>query len=149
MNVGEIRDRTEWERLKPVWNALLAESASATTFLTWEWLTAWWSAYGMRTTCGSLRHLTTAESPRHRPLAPGDGSSLRAADSRHSRLWATGRTIPITWTSSWRVVSKQRAVDAWLQHLRDDLAHGLILRLNEMPAARRTCARSSSSCRGG
>lgn len=34
------------ESLEPFWNDLLAESPSNTVFLTWEWLTAWWKAYG-------------------------------------------------------------------------------------------------------
>jgi CelD/BcsL family acetyltransferase involved in cellulose biosynthesis len=40
-----------WERwddvatLEPGWNPLLAQSASDTVFLTWEWMTSWWHAY--------------------------------------------------------------------------------------------------------
>jgi len=38
-----------WDDLRPLsgaWNRLLAESASDTIFLTWEWCDAWWKAYG-------------------------------------------------------------------------------------------------------
>src|SRR5262245_46327739 len=46
MKVVEIRRPEELENLRPAWAALLRESPSNTIFLTWEWLTAWWSAYG-------------------------------------------------------------------------------------------------------
>src|SRR5438105_5931328 len=46
MKVVEIRSEAEWRKLQPAWEALLRQSASATIFLTWEWTTAWWSAYG-------------------------------------------------------------------------------------------------------
>ena len=46
MRVVQIQSETELQGLKPAWDALLRESASNTIFLTWEWVTAWWSAYG-------------------------------------------------------------------------------------------------------
>jgi peptidoglycan/xylan/chitin deacetylase (PgdA/CDA1 family)/CelD/BcsL family acetyltransferase involved in cellulose biosynthesis len=36
----------EVEQLREQWNTLLQQSASDTFFLTWEWIAAWWSAYG-------------------------------------------------------------------------------------------------------
>ncbi len=45
----ELRAFQTWDEigeLRPAWEALLAESASQTIFLTWEWLKAWWDAYG-------------------------------------------------------------------------------------------------------
>jgi CelD/BcsL family acetyltransferase involved in cellulose biosynthesis len=33
------------ESLRPGWNQLLEQSSSCTIFLTWEWLTAWWSVH--------------------------------------------------------------------------------------------------------
>lgn len=44
-----VRKFESWEQIQhlhPLWNQLLAESASSTIFLTWEWLRSWWSAYG-------------------------------------------------------------------------------------------------------
>jgi CelD/BcsL family acetyltransferase involved in cellulose biosynthesis len=32
--------------LEPEWNAVLAASASSNVFLTWEWVSLWWSIYG-------------------------------------------------------------------------------------------------------
>ena len=36
----------EFLKMKEEWNSLLHESGSDTVFLTWEWLTSWWKAYG-------------------------------------------------------------------------------------------------------
>src|ERR1035441_5838769 len=54
MKVVEIREESELRSLKSDWEALLNDSASNTIFLTWEWVTAWWSAYGAP---GALRIL--------------------------------------------------------------------------------------------
>jgi len=37
----------EVEQLRDRWNTLLQQSAADTFFLTWEWLSAWWNAYGL------------------------------------------------------------------------------------------------------
>lgn len=39
--VTVIGSDDDWQKLAPQWNALLDESASASVFLTWEWLSAW------------------------------------------------------------------------------------------------------------
>lgn len=41
-----IRQDEEFFRMEKEWNALLEESRTNTIFLTWEWLTSWWRAYG-------------------------------------------------------------------------------------------------------
>jgi hypothetical protein len=46
MKVVEIHDREGLDRLRLPWNELLVKSRSASIFLTWEWVTAWWEAYG-------------------------------------------------------------------------------------------------------
>lgn len=135
MNVGEVRDRTEFQRLKPAWNALLAESASATTFLTWEWLTAWWSAYGH---APDLRILTaTDDSGVLRGIAPMRRETVHRYGGRFSTLAFLGDGSNDSDYLDFIVARgfEQRAVAAWMQHLRDEFAHGLILRLNEMPSA--------------
>ena len=58
MKVAEIRNETELQALQNAWNQLVCESASRTIFLTWEWVSAWWSAYG---TPGELRVLTFSD----------------------------------------------------------------------------------------
>jgi len=46
MKVVEIRRPEELRELRPAWDSLVCASASRSIFLTWEWMTAWWSAYG-------------------------------------------------------------------------------------------------------
>ena len=46
MRVIQIQNEAELRALKPAWDGLLRESAADTIFLTWEWVTAWWGAYG-------------------------------------------------------------------------------------------------------
>lgn len=42
MLVQAITTEADWQRLEPEWDALVERSASATVFLTWEWLRPWW-----------------------------------------------------------------------------------------------------------
>jgi CelD/BcsL family acetyltransferase involved in cellulose biosynthesis len=39
---------SEIEGLERAWNSLLAQSSARTIFLSWEWVQAWWSAFGAR-----------------------------------------------------------------------------------------------------
>lgn len=41
-----ITTEQEFLSFRSEWNALVELSAADTVFLTWEWLTSWWSAYG-------------------------------------------------------------------------------------------------------
>jgi peptidoglycan/xylan/chitin deacetylase (PgdA/CDA1 family)/CelD/BcsL family acetyltransferase involved in cellulose biosynthesis len=54
MRIVEIREEAKLQQLRPAWERLLYDSASNTVFLTWEWLSAWWRAYG---SAGNLRLL--------------------------------------------------------------------------------------------
>ncbi len=46
MKLVEFRGESALEALRPCWNDLLQRSSASTIFLTWEWLSAWWNAYG-------------------------------------------------------------------------------------------------------
>src|SRR6476660_5886885 len=58
MKVIEIRSEAEWQSLRSGWDTLLLDSASGSTFLTYEWATAWWQAYGRP---GELRILVASD----------------------------------------------------------------------------------------
>jgi CelD/BcsL family acetyltransferase involved in cellulose biosynthesis len=65
----QLRAMNGWEEMQPVrsaWEELLAESASDTIFLTWEWLKSWWDAYGL----GQPFFLTGWDSDRLAGIAP-------------------------------------------------------------------------------
>jgi len=46
LSVEVIRGPNALIELRPLWNSLLQQSDANTIFLTWEWLDAWWNAYG-------------------------------------------------------------------------------------------------------
>jgi CelD/BcsL family acetyltransferase involved in cellulose biosynthesis len=48
MRLETVVDPDRFRRLRPEWNALLADSDADTIFLTWEWLHTWWSQLGGR-----------------------------------------------------------------------------------------------------
>jgi CelD/BcsL family acetyltransferase involved in cellulose biosynthesis len=46
LRVRVYRNLGELEKLAPAWETLLSVYPLATTFCTWEWLSAWWRAFG-------------------------------------------------------------------------------------------------------
>jgi peptidoglycan/xylan/chitin deacetylase (PgdA/CDA1 family)/CelD/BcsL family acetyltransferase involved in cellulose biosynthesis len=46
LRIEHISSEKELSALKGEWNSLLHRTATETVFLTWEWLSSWWSAYG-------------------------------------------------------------------------------------------------------
>jgi CelD/BcsL family acetyltransferase involved in cellulose biosynthesis/peptidoglycan/xylan/chitin deacetylase (PgdA/CDA1 family) len=135
MNVLEIRDQAGWQRLEPLWNPLLESSASATTFLTWEWLTAWWSAYGNADDLHILAALDDTGAVRG--IAPLRRQRVR----RYGRTFATLAFIGDGSSDSDYLDfiaargSEDPVLRAFFDHLQERLGRGTILQLNEIPAA--------------
>src|SRR6266849_9588434 len=48
LHLEQYEDWNDLRRLRPAWEALLAESRSRTIFLTREWLEPWWNSFGAR-----------------------------------------------------------------------------------------------------
>jgi CelD/BcsL family acetyltransferase involved in cellulose biosynthesis len=46
ISVSIVTRREEFQALEELWNRLLGESSGNTFFLRWEWLWAWWEAFG-------------------------------------------------------------------------------------------------------
>jgi CelD/BcsL family acetyltransferase involved in cellulose biosynthesis/peptidoglycan/xylan/chitin deacetylase (PgdA/CDA1 family) len=133
MKIVEIREEAEWRKLQPVWNALVVESDSATLFLTWEWMSAWWSAYG---TPGSLNIL----------VALDESGILRGiAPLRRHILQRYGRTVPaLTWLADGSNDSdyldfilargwERPVMEAFHAHWANELQRGAVLAINEIP----------------
>lgn len=134
MRIVEVRDQVEWQRLQPIWNRLLDASAAATTFLTWEWLTAWWAAYGQ---AGDLRILAAVDDDGAvQGLAPLRAEAVRAYGQRYSTLAFIGDGSNDSDYLDFVVPRGREAavLDSMLQHLRPELERGVILRLGEIPA---------------
>jgi CelD/BcsL family acetyltransferase involved in cellulose biosynthesis/peptidoglycan/xylan/chitin deacetylase (PgdA/CDA1 family) len=133
MKVVEIREEGELQSLRDRWQKLVCDSAANTIFLSWEWVTAWWSAYGKT---GELRILSAFdENGVLRGIAPlrsqtvhrygqafpalsfiGDGSN----DSDYMDLIvAAGYEEPV--------------MAAFAQYWAEDVRRGMMLLLNQIP----------------
>lgn len=135
MKLVEVRGECELQALQSAWEGLLQDSASNTIFLTWEWVTAWWSAYG---TPGDLRVLTAWNE---------DGRLLGIAPLRRESKRKYGQTV-----EAYSFVGEgsndseyldciaapgfeDRVMEAFERHWSQDLERGSILMLQEVPAA--------------
>src|SRR5690349_16050282 len=75
MKLVEIRTEEDLQARRSDWESVFARSQSKTIFLSWEWITAWWSAYG---TPGDLRILlATDETGAAQGIAPMRSNALR------------------------------------------------------------------------
>ena len=45
IKIRHIKQLGEFEKLRESWKTLLLQSETRTTFLTWEWLFAWWKTH--------------------------------------------------------------------------------------------------------
>ena len=133
MRVVEIRQESELQGLSPAWDALLRESASNTIFLTWEWVTAWWSSYGKP---GELRIMAAFdEHDVLRGIAP-----LRAQTVRKF-----GQTVPVlsfigdgSSDSDYLDLIfapgfENEVIEAFRSHWMRELDRGTVVVLNEIP----------------
>ncbi len=138
MRVVEIRDEDGLRQLQGAWETLLLESGSRTIFLTWEWASAWWSAYG---TPGELRIATVFDDDGVlRGIAPlrcqtvkrygqavqalsfvGDGSIGSALNDSDYLDFIVSRGY------------EKRVIQALYKHWEDFLSRGGVLLLNEIP----------------
>lgn len=133
MRVVEMRQDSELQGLRPAWEALLRDFAPATIFLTWEWVAAWWSAYGRP---GELRILVAFDDDGViRGIAP-----LRAQEVR--RYGGAVQTLSFIGDGSndsdyldfiVAVGFEQRVFGAFRAWLAAELKRGAVLRLNEIP----------------
>jgi peptidoglycan/xylan/chitin deacetylase (PgdA/CDA1 family)/CelD/BcsL family acetyltransferase involved in cellulose biosynthesis len=133
MKVVEIPDENGFAELRQAWEALVSQSASNTIFLTWEWLTAWWSAYG---TPGELRLLT---------IYDGGGALRGIAPLRSSRQKRYGQSVAAlsfigdgSFDSDYLdFISAPGCEDGVIAavsgHLANELKSATVLTLNEMP----------------
>ena len=133
MKVVEIQREPELQGLRETWNLLLSSAASKTIFLTWEWVTAWWSTYGKP---GQLRVLVASDDSgavigiaplyRHTPKKYGQTVSALSFIGDHSSdsdyldfIIASGREAEV--------------LEGFRRHLDDELSQGAVLDLNETP----------------
>jgi len=133
MKLVEIRQEAELEALRPVWDEVVRHSASDTIFLTWEWVTAWWSSYGKP---GDLRIVAAFD----------DSGTLRGiAPLRHQTVSRYGQTVSaLSFIGDGSndseyldfIVpreSEREVMELFGRHLSEEQQRGVVLLLNEIP----------------
>ncbi|MGA7416237.1 MAG: GNAT family N-acetyltransferase, partial [Bryobacteraceae bacterium] len=138
MRVVEIRTETELRALRDAWTKLLPATASHTIFQTWEWVKAWWSAYGK---AGELCVLMVFDT---------DGTLRGIIPLRSGTASRYGRTVPVLdlltdgsndadYLDFIVADGYETAVmDAVRELLAERLRRGTVLRLNEIAEHSRT-----------
>ena len=133
MRVVEIRTEAELQALKPAWDALLCESASDTIFLTWEWVTSWWAAYGKP---GELRILAAFDDQDVlRGIAPLRSSTIRRYGQTVSALTFIGDGsndsdyLDLIAATGY----EQGVMTSFEAHWSKEIERGAVLLLNEIP----------------
>src|SRR5579885_2603874 len=132
MRIVEIRQEAELQDLRGQWERLLVQSASQTIFLTWEWMTAWWSAYGK---VGALRILAAFDGDRLVGIAPLRAESLRRYGQTVPALLFIGDGSNDSDYLDFIIAAgcEDQVMRAFLDHIASSLHGGTVLQLNEIP----------------
>jgi peptidoglycan/xylan/chitin deacetylase (PgdA/CDA1 family)/CelD/BcsL family acetyltransferase involved in cellulose biosynthesis len=137
MKVTEVRSEEELRPMRAAWDHLVCETASKSIFLTWEWATAWWSAYGKP---GDLRVLTAVDDAGVlRGIAPLRERVVRRYGQQSPALAFIGDAptecdsdyLDFIAAPGW----EKQVIEAFHRHCAGALAGGTVLLLNEIPAA--------------
>jgi len=134
MKVHAIRTEKDWEELLPKWNSLLASSGSGTTFLSWEWSRAWWSAYGKP---DELCILTARdESGELRGIAPLRRKIVRRYGQTFSTLTFLADGSSDSDYLDFIIADgfEEAVITAWLGYIDEHLGN-VILQLKDLPAS--------------
>jgi peptidoglycan/xylan/chitin deacetylase (PgdA/CDA1 family)/CelD/BcsL family acetyltransferase involved in cellulose biosynthesis len=133
MRVIQIQNEADLRALKPAWDGLLRESAADTIFLTWEWVTAWWAAYGKP---GELWILAAFdEQDVLRGIAPLRRETARRYGQTVSTLTFVGdgsNDSDYLDTIAARGYEEQ-VMASFREHWENELHHGAVVLLNEIP----------------
>ncbi len=133
MIVREIRREDELQGLRPAWDALLRESRSGSIFLSWEWVTAWWSSYGCP---GELRIAAAFDRDGVlRGIAPMRSGEMRRYGQTAPALSFIGDGSNDSDYLDFIVASghEDEVMHAFSAHWAKALDRGVVVVLNEMP----------------
>jgi peptidoglycan/xylan/chitin deacetylase (PgdA/CDA1 family)/CelD/BcsL family acetyltransferase involved in cellulose biosynthesis len=133
MRVVQMQSEADLQALKPAWDALLRESAADTIFLTWEWVTAWWSVYGKP---GDLRILAAFDDHDElRGIAPLRLETVRRYGRSVSALTFVGDGSNDSDYLDMIAASgcEAQVMASFRAHWRNELDRGTVLLLNEIP----------------
>src|SRR2546423_13285943 len=140
MKIVEIRAESDFNKLGPDWDALLTRSASDTIFLTWEWMSAWWDAYG---TQGNLQILLAIDGQnRLRGIAPLQRQTVRRYGQTFPLLTFIGDGSADSDYLDFIIGRGDEApvMEAFNSYLQAELSRGMLLQFNEVPDSSSTLA---------
>jgi CelD/BcsL family acetyltransferase involved in cellulose biosynthesis/peptidoglycan/xylan/chitin deacetylase (PgdA/CDA1 family) len=135
MKVVELRQETDLQVLAADWERLLRASASNTIFLTWEWVAAWWSAYGAP---GELRILAAYDDLGTLcGIAPLRAQAQQRYGQKVSTLTFIGAGSNDSDYLDFIVAPgyEEQMMECFCAHLATELDRGTVLELNEIPAS--------------
>jgi CelD/BcsL family acetyltransferase involved in cellulose biosynthesis/peptidoglycan/xylan/chitin deacetylase (PgdA/CDA1 family) len=138
MKLVELRHATDLENLKPGWSALLEESVAHSIFVTPEWLTAWWSAYG------NGREIRILAAYDDGGVLRGLGPLMAGAARRYGQTVSTlsflgdgsndSDYLDFIAASGW----EERVAALFHGYFEEELKRGRVLLLNEIPESSHT-----------
>ncbi len=134
MKVTEFREPGILETLRPQWEGIMRHSDSDTIFLTSEWMTSWWTAYGRS---GALRLLVAADgSGVVRGIAPLRLQTVRrSGQSRQALIFAGDGSTDSDYLDF--IVERgfeHPVLEAFYDHWIKQPGESPVLVLNEIPA---------------
>ncbi len=136
MRVVEVHSEAELAGLRSSWNNLLAQSPSDTVFLTWEWVSSWWTAYG---TAGALNVVLAFDMDGTlQGIAPMYCQTVEARGLKYNRLAFIGDSS-VDCDSDYldfiiAAGHEDRVLKAFAAHWQVLLRRGTLLTLNRIPA---------------
>jgi peptidoglycan/xylan/chitin deacetylase (PgdA/CDA1 family)/CelD/BcsL family acetyltransferase involved in cellulose biosynthesis len=135
MKIIEVRTEAELASLRTTWQELLSRSASDTIFLTWEWVSTWWSAYGIP---GEFNVMLAVDD---RNVTRGIAPLRRHEVSRYGRKF---RVLSFIGDGSCDsdyldfiigLGDETEVMNAFCKAFEAELERGTVLELNEIPEA--------------
>lgn len=135
MRIVEVRSKADLAGLETHWQRLLAVSASDTIFLTWEWTTAWWTAYGAQD--GLYILLAFDDDNVLRGIAPLHRRNVQRYGRNYPALGFIGDSSADSDYLDFIIQAGYEAevIEAFWNHLDSELTRGTLLLLDEIPAS--------------
>jgi len=137
MKLLGIHSMADLQELRPFWEELLRSASSSSTFVTWEWMKAWWTAYGQE---GALSLIAVQDDE---GILRGIGPLHRKTVRRHGQSISTlafvgdgsydSDYLDLIVADGWEGRVVETLAACWMEELRG----GTVVVLNEIPESSR------------
>jgi CelD/BcsL family acetyltransferase involved in cellulose biosynthesis len=133
MQIEVIESTQDFLRLEHDWRALAEQGASQSVFMTWEWISTWWQAYGGDKQLRVLRAMDDGELLGIAPFYESSVEKLRLR-YRSLRLLGDGSFDSDYLDFLSKPGEEARVARAVMEYFRNDYTRWSILFLSEVPA---------------